>query len=405
MEHSDLKSQTAPRVVIDLDAIADNTRSLRKATSPDAKVMAVVKANGYGHGCSRVSETALSNGADALGVARIDEGVSLREAGISAPILVFGHIPEPDIPKLITHDLTATAYALPFARILSSDAVKYGKPIPIHVKVDTGMGRLGLLPDAGIGPEKTAKGIGTLVSRVLDISRLPGLHIEGIYTHFATADIPGCRFAAAQLESFLDLLASIRKSGLEIPIRHAANSGALIHMPESHLDMVRPGIALYGLYPSRETDRSRVALIPAMSLRTRIIHLKQVPAGFPVSYGGTYKTAAPTTIATVPIGYADGYRRAFSNRGQMLVRGRKAPVVGRVCMDLTLLDVGHIPGIALGDEAVVFGNQGGEAISADDLADQLDTINYEIVSSVSDRVAREYVTQASGVGRRASGTT
>lgn len=380
------------RAIIDLDAIAGNVSALRSITDPHARFMAVVKADAYGHGSVRISETALSNGADCLGVARIEEGYRLRDGGISAPIMVFGHITKPKLPDLVRYDLTATAFSLPFARAISETAAKLGKTVRVHAKVDTGMGRLGLVPD-----------VDALISDILAISKLPCLDLEGIYTHFATADRTDRRFAAKQFELFLELLARLEKEGLEIPIRHAANSSAVINLPETHLDMVRLGIALYGLYPSKEIDRSRIALIPAMSLKTGIIHLKKVPAGFPVSYGCTYKTSAPTIIATVPLGYADGYSRAFSNSGQMLVRGRTAPVVGRVCMDLTLLDVGHIPEVGLDDEVVVFGKQGDAEISADDLADSLDTINYEIVTSVSDRIPREYIKQASGIRRRASG--
>lgn len=382
------------RAIIDLDAIAGNVRALRSVANPRARFMAVVKADAYGHGCIRVSETALSNGADCLGVARIEEGRRLRERGISSPILVFGHISVPDIPDLVNFDLTATAFSLPFARAISETSERLGKTVRVHAKVDTGMGRLGLFPDVSTDPVIENR-IDALSSGILTISKLPGLDLEGIYTHFATADKTDRRFATSQFEFFLELLERLKKEGLEIPIRHAANSGAVINLPETHLDMVRAGISIYGLYPSKEIDRSLVSLTPAMSLKTGIIHLKRVPAGFPVSYGCTYKTSSPTVIATVPVGYADGYSRAFSNSGRMLVRGQAAPVVGRVCMDLTLLDVGHIPGVGLGDEVVVLGKQWDAEISADDLADALDTINYEIVTSVSNRIPREYIGSSS----------
>jgi len=379
------------RAIVDLDAVAGNVRALRTVTNPGARVMAVVKADAYGHGSVRVSETAVANGADTLGVARIEEGIHLRDAGICVPILVFGYIMSSDIPDLIKYDLTATVYSLPFARALSEVSVKLGSTIRVHVKVDTGMGRLGLLPDGKRASGETGNRLETLMSDILSVSKLPGIDLEGVYTHFATADGSDIRFAAEQFNIFLDLLERLKKAGLEIPIRHAANSGAVIHLPETHLDMVRPGIALYGLYPSKETDRSRISLSPAMSLETRVIHLKKVPAGFAVSYGCTFVTDTPTVIATVPIGYADGYRRALSNCSHMLVGGQRAPVIGRVCMDLTLLDVGHIPDVALNDVVVVFGKQGNAEISADDLADMLDTINYEIVTSVSKRIPREYL--------------
>ena len=376
--------------VVDLGAIRTNLRALREVTNPEARVMAVVKANAYGHGGIHVSKTALSSGADWLGVAHIEEGRRLRDAGISAPILVFGYIPDQDLSDLIKYDLTATAFSLPFAKSISEVACRSGKTIRVHAKVDTGMGRLGFLPDANRTQEDTGRRLEALNSDILKISKLPGLDLEGIYTHFANADGKDPDRSSAQFVLFLDLLERLDKSGLKIPIRHAANSGATINMPETHLDMVRTGISIYGLYPSKETDRSRIALTPAMTLKTRVVHLKKVPAGYPVSYGSTYTTNGPTLIGTVPIGYADGYRRAFSNRGQMLVQGRKAPVIGRVCMDFTLLDVGHIPEVSPGDEVVVIGKQGKSLISADDLADALDTINYEIVTSVSDRIPREY---------------
>lgn len=391
IKETESTSITSPWAVVDLRAIAGNVRSLRSVTAASAMIMAVVKANAYGHGCVRVSETALASGADALGVARIQEAIRLREAGISAPVLVFGHIPNANLPDLINYDLTPTAYSLPFTRFISEVAVRLGKTVKVHVKVDTGMGRMGLQSEASAVPQTHIQRLKVLTSDILYISNLPGITLEGIYTHFATADKPGSRFAATQLEIFLDLLASIRKAGLEIPLRHVANSGALINMPESHLDMVRPGIALYGLFPSPEIDRRRIDLTPAMCLKTRVVHLKKVPANFPVSYGKTFMTKSPTVIATVPIGYADGYSRAFSNRGHMLVGGQKAPVIGRVCMDFTMLDVGHIPKTSLYDEVVVFGKQVDASLPVDELADSLDTINYEIITSVSERIPRYYM--------------
>ena len=379
------------RVVVDLEAIARNVQALRGITHPGARILAVVKANAYGHGCVRVSETALANGADALGVARIEEGRLLREAGISAPILIFGYTPEPDLPGLIKYDLTATIFSPSTGQAMSRVAMKLGRTIRAHVKIDTGMGRLGFLPDDMRYPGGCGDRLDALAADVSDISKLPGLDLEGIYTHFATADKSDKQYASDQFNIFLSLIERLKKAGLEIPIHHAANSGAIIDMPATHLDMVRAGIAMYGLYPSPEIDRHRISLIPAMSLKSRIVHLKKVPSRFAVSYGRAQETTAPTVIATVPIGYADGYSRRFSCRGHMLVRGRKAPVIGRVCMDLTMLDVGHIPDVELNDDVVVFGRQGDASISVEELADALDTIHYEIVTSVSERIPRVYV--------------
>ena len=376
---------------VDLNAYAHNIRELRRITNPKARLMAVVKANGYGHGAVEAARTALQNGAAALGVARIEEAVKIRKAGLEAPILIFGYSLLESASKLIEHGLAQAVSSVRTAAALSDYAQRSGKKINVHIKVDSGMGRLGLLLDDMTGPmpEKEAD---ALCRRELEaISRLPGLAVEGIFTHFATADSADKSYANRQLERFLDFLQDLRRAGLMPPIAHAANSGALIDMPESHLDMVRPGIATYGLYPSDEVNKRSIELKPAMALKSRIIHLKRVPAGFSISYGATFHTKRPTTIATVPVGYADGLNRLLSSAGQMLVHGHKVPIVGRVCMDLTMLDVGELSGVEIEDEVVVFGRQGNEAIAADEIAAQVNTINYEIVTSITGRVPRVYL--------------
>lgn len=384
------------RAEIDLKAIAHNVRELRRITHPNARLMGVVKANGYGHGAVEVARCAIQNGAERLGVARIDEGIQIRKAGITAPILIFGY----SLPKLgrelIEYDLTQTVSTLAFARALSQIAVSIDKKIKIHLKIDTGMGRLGLLwqnfkPDDPNNPEADKILNAAAVDEGLAIAGLKGLELEGIFTHFATADSADKRYAENQLDLFLNYLNRMRKAGLDPPVRHAANSAALIDMPEAHLDMVRPGIAIYGLYPSDAVDKKRVSLRPAMTLKTRVIHLKKVPAGFHVSYGITYKTSKPTTIATVPAGYADGLNRLLSSRGQMLIHGKRVPIVGRICMDLTMLDVGSIDHVQVGDEVVVFGQQDSESITVDEMAASLNTINYEIVTTITARVPRVYL--------------
>lgn len=376
---------------IDLNAYAQNISELKKLAGNQTRLMAVVKANGYGHGAVEVARRALTSGAEHLGVARINEAVQLREAGIDAPILIFGYTP-PDIAEtLIRYNLSQTVYSKATAAALSGIADRQGKKITVHIKVDSGMGRLGLLLsdwDGGSGPGGSSQ---AAVRETLAISRLPGLFVEGLFTHFATADEADKSYANRQLEKFIDFADRLRREGLEPPIKHAANSGALIDMPDSYLDMVRPGIATYGLYPSNEVNQANVALKPVMTLKSRIIHLKQVPAGFNISYGITYQTDKPTTIATVPVGYADGFNRLLSSRGHMLVHGRKVSIVGRVCMDLTMIDVGGVPGVHIEDEVVVFGQHGNEGLTADDIAAKLNTINYEIVSSITARVERVYI--------------
>jgi alanine racemase len=345
--------------------------------------MAVVKANAYGHGMIEVARQSLENGAEALGIANIEEGIQLRKAGIDAPVLIFGYTPPTHAKRLIEFDLTQTVYSYETSRALSEALSAYGKKIKVHIKVDTGMGRLGLL-----------RGIkNNSLSEAESISRLPMLELEGVYTHFATADKSDRFYAGKQFEIFMDFLNQLRIAGLEIPVTHAANSAAIINMPETHLNMVRAGISIYGLYTSEEVDRSIINLKPAMELKTKIIHLKKVPAGFKVGYGTTYETEKPTTIATVSIGYADGLNRLLSSKGRMLVcGGQSAPIVGRICMDMTMLDVGEIPGIVMEEEVVVLGKQGNASISVDEIASTINTINYEVVSTIMERVPRIYVT-------------
>jgi alanine racemase len=378
------------RAEIDLKALAHNIKELRRITHPDARLMGVVKANGYGHGAIEVARCTLQSGAEVLGVARIEEGMRIRKAGIEVPILIFGYTLPELAAEILEYDLTQTVYTYASAQVLSQTATSLKKKIKIHLKIDTGMGRLGLLPQ-NFQDDNSIAISADAIEECLSIAGLDGLELEGIFTHFATADSANKAYAEDQLDLFMDFLNRLRKAGLEPPVRHAANSAALIDMPRSHLDMVRPGIASYGLYPSDEVNKKHIHLKPAMSLKACIIHLKKVPAGFKVSYGSTHQTHKPTTIATIPIGYADGLNRLLSSSGQMLVHGQRAPIIGRVCMDLTMLDVGHIDNVQLGDEVVILGQQGDEAITADEIASALNTINYEIVSSITARVPRVYL--------------
>ncbi|RJQ80100.1 MAG: alanine racemase [Desulfobacteraceae bacterium] len=371
---------------IDLSAIAHNTRELRRLLQSSVRLLVAVKANGYGHGAEQVARTALRHGATDLGVARITEGLALRRAGISAPILIFGYTPAHDTQQLLERRLVPSIFSLQNAREIGAAAASTGQTLPVHVKVDTGMGRLGL-PCDGLPNEMD----GGAVQAILEMSRIKGIQVQGVFTHFATADHADLHYARRQLECFMRLLAGIEVSGLKIPLRHAANSGAILQMPETHMDMVRAGISVYGLYPSAEIDRSVIHLRPALSLKSAIIHLKRVPAGTCISYGCTYRTPGPTTIATVPVGYADGYRRGLSNKGFMLARGTRVPVVGRVCMDLTMIDVGRVTDIQVGDEVVLIGRQMDGFIAAEEVAAALDTISYEVVAGLTERVARVYL--------------
>ena len=371
---------------IDSEAIGHNCREVRRVIPVTTLFMAVVKANACGHGAVETARIALNNGADRLGVARAAEGIALRQAGFQVPILVLGHTDPAETRLLLDYDLTQTIFNLDQAEQFSRQAQTVGKNLQTHLKVDTGMGRLGLVAV----PEATRPFNPGALDQVLDIVRLPGLDFEGCYTHFAQADSADKTHAQGQLDCFFSFTRALKRQGLEFTLIHAANSAGVIDLPESHLDMVRPGIMLYGLYPSRDVDHQTVSLKPAMTLKTRVAQLKRVGPGFVISYGSTFATRRPTTIATLPVGYADGYRRNLSSCADMLVHGLRAPVVGRICMDQTMLDVGHIPEVQAGDEVVIMGKQGREEIPAEELADLLKTINYEVVAAIMHRVPRVY---------------
>ncbi len=358
---------------IDLGAIAFNFREIRKLVGPAVKICPAVKADAYGHGAVQVSRTVLAEGAEMLGVATVEEAVELREAGIEAPILVFGVLLDEQVSDVIQWDITPMVCSRSFAGKLSSQAVASGKRVKVHVKVDTGMGRVGVLPDEA-------------VEFVLDILKLPGLEIEGIFTHFPCADDDDQSFTRRQIAEFREIIERLEAEGVSIPIRHTASSAAILVMPDSHFNMVRPGIMLYGLY---DFDiPCGVELLQAMTLRTRIAFMKEVQPGVSIGYGRTFLAHRPTRVATLPIGYADGYSRMLSNRGAALVQGRRVRVIGRVCMDQIMVDVTGIPDAAVGDDVVLYGTQGDENISIREIAGLASTITYEIVCSVSKRVPR-----------------
>jgi alanine racemase len=373
---------------IDLNAIAHNLKEIRRSIGPGPEIMAVVKANAYGHGAVRVAQTALQCGASRLAVARVSEGIELREAGITAPVLVLGYAPEDCAPDIAEHGLTPTIYSLQAARSLSRAAERRGTPIRAHVKIDTGMGRLGIPSAPHLGGS-----IEDAVAEIISMAALPGIELEGVYTHFACADSADKSNALRQIELFDTLLDTLKSRSIHIPIRHSANSASIIDLPGTRFDLVRAGIMLYGLYPSAEVDKNRVDLKPVMQLKARVAHIKKVPAGCPVSYGSTHITTEPTRIATIPVGYADGYSRLLSSKGYMLVNGHRVPVVGRVCMDQTMIDVNGIPDIEVGDEVIILGRQGSVAFDADEIAELTGTINYEVVSTIMARVPRVHLNE------------
>ena len=367
------------RAEIDLDHIEHNLGELRRLFGPDVKIMAVVKADGYGHGAVEIARAALEAGAFSLGVASLEEGLALRRAGIAAPILLFG-LTDPAAASLLAgHRLTPTLSDLETARRLSDSLAGQGVRCPVHLKIDTGMGRIGAPPESSAG-------------LIAALSRLPGLELEGVFTHLAQADEEeGRDFTAEQLRLFENALEGARKQGIAPPLCHAANSAAALLYPQSRYRLVRIGIALYGCYPSPWVQqRAAVKLRPVLSLKSKIVFLKELPAQTPLGYGRTYHTAEKSTIATVPAGYADGYRRGLSNCGEVLVRGQRALVVGRVCMDQFMIDVSRIEGAAPGDEVILYGGQGQDRITVEETAGLLGTINYELLCNIGQRVPRCY---------------
>ncbi len=365
---------------INLHAIAHNVKQLKGVMSPGTGLMAVVKANGYGHGAAQIARIALENGASYLGVARAAEGEALRQEGIEAPVLVLGYTPPANYPSLLRNNLAQTISSLGEAGELSAAAAREGKKAVIHIKADTGMGRLGFC-STDTGSERD----------ILSIAALPHLEAEGIFTHFAAADSKNKDYTLAQWGKFNTLLHNLAVKGLSFRYRHAANSAAIIDLPETNLDLVRAGIAMYGAYPSGEVEKNRVFLQPAMTVKALVAHVKKVPTGTGISYGVTYTTPEQTVVATIPAGYADGYSRLLSSRGEVLVRGRRAPVIGRICMDQFMVDVTGISGVAPGEETVLLGRQNGNEISADELAAKTGTISYEIFCMINARVPRIYV--------------
>ncbi len=370
---------------ISLKAIKNNITAIKKILNPNVEIMAVVKADAYGHGATKVAKEALKNGVKYLSVARIEEAIALRKEGIKAPILIFSYTHKNYFKELIKYSLTQTLFSLEYAKELSHFASSLKQELKVHINVDTGMGRCGFLVDSFRTYEKNE-----LLKDIKSVCNLKNIFVEGIYTHFACADEKNKKNANKQLKEFSDILKNLKKAKINIPIKHASNSAATIDMPDTHFDMIRIGISLYGLYPSYEVDKKKVKLLPAMSLKAYVIMVRKVPKNFQVSYGSTFKTKKASVLATLPIGYADGFNRLLSSKGVVLINGEKACIVGRVCMDHIVVDVSHIANVKVGDEAVIFGTQKKETISVDEIAKSLNTINYEVVSTLSNRVRRVY---------------
>lgn len=376
---------------INLNAIRNNYEVIRGAVRAETKICWVVKADGYGHGATFVARELERMGADWFAVSNLEEAIQLRRSGITRPILILGYTPASMAGKLCELGISQTVFSLPYAGELSAECVRLGVTLPIHVKVDTGMSRLGFVYQE---QEHDA------IDQIETACQMPGLCPEGIFTHFAVSDEgdDGQAFTMTQFRHFMHAVGELQKRGITFPIRHCANSGATLDYPETHLDMVRPGLIAYGLLPSQKI-RHPLPLIPAMELKTIISMLKTVGENTPVSYGSCFVTSRPTTLATVPIGYADGYPRVLHGKADMLVCGKRAPVVGRVCMDQLMLDVTDIPGAKVGMTVTIFGQDGGLVIPVDELASYNQTISYEMVCLVGKRVPRIYLRDGKAIGQ------
>ncbi len=366
---------------IDLGAVRDNVRAISTTLRKPAGLMAVVKADAYGHGAAMVARAAVEAGASGLGVATLDEGVQLRRAGIGAAILVLGHAIAEEAECAVAHDLAVAVFRMEVARALSQAAARVGRRARVHLKIDTGMGRLGIAP-------------GEALSLARALTALDGILLEGCFTHFATADERDLAFARAQLEQFRAVLRQLEEAGVSAGVRHAANSAAAMALPESHLDLVRTGVALYGILPAPHLG-GRVPLRRVMRLRALITQVKQVPPGATIGYGRAYRAERATTIATLPVGYADGYPRLLSARGEVSLRGQRVPVAGRISMDQCTIDAGNLA-VRVGDEVELWG----EDVPVEEVADRAQTIAYEILTGVSPRVPRVFVRDGQVVGTR-----
>jgi len=362
---------------IDLKALAENISQIKSWVGPKVRLLQVVKADGYGHGALQVAKVALSNGAYGLGVANAEEGIALRLGGIEAPILILSPSFPAEVPEIAEYGLSPTLSDSTVISLLSREALKAGRKVAVHIEVDTGMGR------SGVRPEEAS----ALAQRILSQD---GLNLEGIYSHFASADLMDREFCRTQLDRFKEVVAQLQGEGINPPLKHMANSAAILEFPESYFDLVRPGLLSYGLYPSAQV-RKKVAVKPVLSFKTKVAQLKEVFPGETISYGRTYQAKTPTKAALLPVGYGDGYDFLLSNKGEVLIRGRRSPVLGRVTMDLTMVDVSGIPEVKVGDEVTIIGRDGGEKITAGEIAERVGTLSYEVLCLIGKRAPRVYI--------------
>jgi alanine racemase len=369
-----LKNYRPTVALVDLSAIADNIRGIRARVGDSVRIMPAVKANGYGHGAVEVSKACLAAGADALCVAMLEEAVQLRQAEIKTPIMVLGCSTPDCAGDLVKHDVESTVCDLGIAQALSDAAKRQGKLARVHLKVDTGMGRIGVRAADAVDVARK-------------IAAMPNLKLQGIFTHFPSAD-DDSELTQRQVYAMGELRMDLASAGVRVPVTHMSNSAAILARPEADFDAVRPGIMIYGHYPSPNSPKS-VLIREALTLKTQIVFLKECAAGTKISYGGTHVIKRKSNVATIPIGYGDGYPRALSNKGEAAVKGARVSVIGRVCMDQVMLDVTDVPEVGVGDEVILYGG-GFDYLSVSRIAGKLDTISYELLCAIGRRVPREY---------------
>ena len=363
---------------VNLDAIRHNIMEARKNIKKDTKIMAIVKANAYGHGAVVVAK-ALEELVDACGVAMIEEALELRNHGLDKMILILGYTGEEWFSEVVEKDISQTIYTYEMAKKLNDVATKLGKQAKIHIKIDTGMGRIGFLP------------IEKNINVIKEISELSNLTIEGAFTHFPKADESDITAAKKSFQKYKSFVEKLEECGIDIPVKHVSNSASIMAIPEANLDMVRSGISTYGLYPSKEVSTNVLKLRPAMQWKAKVSYVKEVEAGTTIGYGSTFVADKNMKVATIPVGYADGMKRDLSNKGRVLIHGQYAPILGRICMDQFMVDVTDIEDVTEGDAVTIFGRDGSLEIPVEEVADMSHSFNYEFICSVSSRVPRYYI--------------
>lgn len=365
-------------VEVNLDNLSHNMKEIRRI-SKSKEIIAVVKADAYGHGALDIVSTLLENGATRLAVAVANEAVELRRGGVTCPIMILGFTPDRLIESLLKYDIEQTVYNYDLAEKISSMAVKNNKVAKIHIALDTGMGRIGFKPDL--------HGI----EQVYKISKLPNIILESVFSHFSSADEEDKGYTNMQFEKFKWFCNKLKEEGINVNIRHVANSAAIIDLPETHLEAVRPGIIMFGYYPSEEINKEKIKLKPVMSLKTNIVHIKEMGAGEYISYGRAFRTERESVIATLPVGYADGYTRFLFGKAKVIINGEYAPVIGKICMDQCMIDITDVPNVKIGDEVILMGEGERLSINAEEIAEKIGTINYEVICMISKRVPRVYL--------------